>query len=182
MCQQSNTEGDTDPDWDTIVLHDPARTDVPLFLNSRDRRDAVDVTFGQALDDLHATLTGFVKNVLDASAEIHESVSIKLNKMEEDLKTSFNSNEKARDSMETKLQKSARAAQDLFDTLLQKLTQTQGAPHSDKEEDELENKKVEANNAQTLSGDSKAILEEMKENGELVSFLKKKLILYDVHY
>lgn len=172
MCQQSNTEGDADPDWDTIALHEPARTDVPLFLNSRDRRDAVDVTFGQALDDLHATLTGFVRNVLDASAEVHESVSIKLNKMEDDLKTSFNSNEKARDSMEIKLQKSARAAQDLFDALLQKLTQTQGVPHSDKEEEELEHKKDEADN---VENDSKAISEEMKENGELVSFLKEKV-------
>ena len=113
----------TDPDWHSIVLHEPARTDVPIFLNARDRRDAADLRYGQALDELHETLNASVKGILDAIADIHETTSIKLNQMEDELKNNFEMNEKSRALMAQKLQESAAAAQGLFTNLLMKVEQ-----------------------------------------------------------
>ena len=105
------------------MLHEPARTDVPIFLNARDRRDTADLRFGQALDEFHETLNSSVKGILGAVAEIHEVTSIKLNQMEDDLKANFEMNEKSRAEMAQMLQDSAAAAQGLFANLLMKVEQ-----------------------------------------------------------
>lgn len=92
-------------------------------MNARDRRDASDLRFGQALDELHETLNASVKGILDTMAEIHEATSIKLNAMEDELKENFEMNEKSRAMMAQKLQESAAAAQGLFANLLMKVEQ-----------------------------------------------------------
>lgn len=105
------------------MIHDPARTDVPVFLDARDRRDAADLRFSQSMDELNETLKASVEGILAAAAEIHQMMSSKLDQMEDQLKDSFEMNEEARAAMEKKLQESADAAQGLFANLLMRVSQ-----------------------------------------------------------
>ena len=59
-----------EPNWELISQHEPARTDVPLFLSARDRRDAAEERFIAALDEANASLKQSIDDVLKVAADI----------------------------------------------------------------------------------------------------------------
>ena len=116
-------EEEEEPDWEAISQHEPASTDVPIFLSARDRRDAAFARFGAALDECHASLKHSVDELLSTAAQIHHVQSEKLDELEMEIKQHFVQNEVKRDAMHQKLQESATAAQGLFSQLLLRVSQ-----------------------------------------------------------
>jgi len=49
---EDSTEED-EPNWEEIMQHDPARTEVPIFLSGRERKEAASDSYSTALDALH---------------------------------------------------------------------------------------------------------------------------------
>ena len=121
--EEEEAEDEEEPDWEQISQHEPAQTDVPIFLSARDRRDAAFSRFGAALDECHANLKNSVDELLSTAASIHHVQSEKLDELEMEIKQHFIGNEEKRAAMHQRLQESATAAQGLFSQLLQRVSQ-----------------------------------------------------------
>lgn len=48
-----------EPDWSTIQINEPARTEVPIFLAARGQRDAANDRFATGIDVLHESVSVF---------------------------------------------------------------------------------------------------------------------------
>lgn len=46
-----------EPDWSTIQINEPARTEVPIFLAARGQRDAANDRFATGIDVLHESVS-----------------------------------------------------------------------------------------------------------------------------
>jgi len=120
---QEEEEQEEEPDWESIAQHEPAQTDVPVFLSARDHRDAADERFAAMLDECHKALHQAVDDLLNTAADIHNVQREKLDALELQLKTDFVCNEEARATMQRRLEESATAAQGLFAKLLMRVSQ-----------------------------------------------------------
>ena len=116
-----------EPDWNEIMQHEPARTEVPAFLTALNRRDRANEHFAAGLDNVH-------ESVLQSLDGLNEVVTVLLNERAEklyeyelNLKNDYVYNEKTRASMQAKLKESARAAQGLFANLLMRVAQPEEA-------------------------------------------------------
>lgn len=116
-------EDDEEPDWATIAQHEPARSDVPLFIDAKDRREAAEGRFASALDEAHANLKQCSDDLLKTAADLCNVQREKLDSMEVQIKQDFVDNEIARSQMQTKLEESASAAQAQFAQLMMRVTQ-----------------------------------------------------------
>ena len=114
---------DEDPDWEVISLHEPAKSDVPIFLSARNSRNDAHLRFGAALDECHASLKNSMDELLSTAASIHHVQSEKLDALEMEIKHLLVENEDRRATMQQKLQESATAAHGLFTELLMKVSQ-----------------------------------------------------------
>ena len=116
-------EEEEEPDWAMIAGHEPAKSDVPLFLDARDRREAAEARFASALDEAHASLKQCSDALLKTAADLYNVQREKLDAMEVQIKHDFVDNEIARSQMQTKLEESASAAQAQFTQLMMRVTQ-----------------------------------------------------------
>ena len=116
-------EEEEEPDWATIAEHEPAKSDVPLFLDARDRREAAQSRFASALDEAHANLKQCSDALLKTAADLYNVQREKLDSMEVQIKQDFVDNEVARSQMQSKLEESATAAQAQFSQLMMRVTQ-----------------------------------------------------------
>lgn len=121
--REQEDDEDDEPDWNVILQHEPAKTDAPVFLAARDRRDVADERFAAALDQCHAVLKQCIEDLLKTAANIHNMQREKLDGLEIELKDYFTQNEENRVLMEKRLQESATAAQGLFAQLLMRVSQ-----------------------------------------------------------
>lgn len=112
-----------DPNWEEIVQHEPAKSDVPIFLEARYRREAAEQRFAEALDEAHASLKHCSDTILKIAADIFNSQKDKMVAMEHQIKQDFVDNEHARSEMQKKLEQSAFAAQEEFSKLMMRVTQ-----------------------------------------------------------
>ncbi len=112
-----------EPDWATIAEHEPAKSDVPLFLDARDRREAAQARFAAALDEADAKLKQCRDDLLKTAADLYNVQREKLDSMEVQIKQDFVDNEIARSQMQIKLEESASAAQAQFAQLMMRVTQ-----------------------------------------------------------
>ena len=116
-------EEEHDPDWDRIAQEEPARSDVPVFLAARTRREKAEEQFAYALDEAHATFKKCCDDVLKIAADLFHDQKEKLLTMEDQIKHDFVENETSRSKMQTNLEQSAFAAQEQFAQLMKRVTQ-----------------------------------------------------------
>ncbi len=116
-------EEEEEPDWAKIAEHEPAKSDVPLFLDARDRREAAEARFASALDEAHASLKQCSDALLKTAADLYNVQRENLDSMEVQIRHDFVDNELARSQMQTKLEESASAAQAQFAQLMMRVTQ-----------------------------------------------------------
>ena len=107
-----------DPNWDTIMQHEPARSEVPTYLDARSRRDASYSRFEAAIDEFQRSLDGCVLEFTQAIADVYNTRQTKLEEYEHILKHDYVSNDKYRAEMQTKLEASATAAHTMFQELM----------------------------------------------------------------
>jgi len=112
-----------EPNWEAISLHEPAKSDVPIFLSARNRRETAFSRFSEALDECHASLKHSVDELLTTAAKIHHDQSEKLDELEMEIKQYCVGNEQKRAVMHKRLEESATAAQGLFSQLLMRVSQ-----------------------------------------------------------
>jgi hypothetical protein len=110
-----------DPDWETIARHEPAATDVPLFLAARDKRYAAEARFAAALDDAHANLKLVCDEILGVAADVYHDRREKLDAMETEIQQHFVENEERHSVMSKKLEEFAEKAQAQFQELMMRL-------------------------------------------------------------
>jgi hypothetical protein len=121
--EEEEDEEDEEPDWATIAEHEPAKADVPIFMDARDRREVAEARFASALDEAHASLKQCSDDLLETAADLYNVQREKLDAMEAQLKQDFVENELARSQMQIKLEESASAAQAQFAQLMMRVTQ-----------------------------------------------------------
>jgi hypothetical protein len=117
--------GEEEPDWDAIMLHEPAQSEVPAFLAARSRREAAYSRFEVAIEEFHASLSGSEQELTQAVADIHNSRTMKLEEYEHILKNDYVSNDKMRAEMQSQLESSATAAHNMFEDLMTRVMQPQ---------------------------------------------------------
>mmetsp|Transcript_14050 Transcript_14050/g.28427 ORF Transcript_14050/g.28427 Transcript_14050/m.28427 type:complete len:399 (+) Transcript_14050:159-1355(+) len=120
--------GNEEPDWHEIMQHEPAKTEVPKFLDARDCREAADSRFAAAIEKYHVEMNGFREELLQTVADMFNSRSSKLDDYERMLKQEYLSNDEMRASMQSKLEASANAAQNMFETLMKRVMQQSPQP------------------------------------------------------
>ena len=114
---------DEEPDWDAIMQHEPARSEVPTFLATVSRREAACSRFEAAIEKFHASLNVSCQELTQAVADIHNSRTIKLEEYEHILKHEYSSNDKMRAEMQSQLEASATAAHTMFEDLMTRVMQ-----------------------------------------------------------
>lgn len=119
------TDTDADPNWDALTHHEPATTDVPLFLAARDKRYTAEARFAAALDDAHAHLKLVCDEILGVAADVYNVRREKLDAMETEIKASFVENEERHTAMSRKLQDFAQKANEQFQELMMRLANGQ---------------------------------------------------------
>jgi hypothetical protein len=107
-----------DPNWDTIMQHEPARSEVPTYLDASSRRDISYSRFEAAIDEFQRSLDGCVQEFTQAIADVYNTRQTKLEEYEHILKHDYVSNDKNRAEMQSKLEESAAAAHTMFEELM----------------------------------------------------------------
>ena len=120
--EEVEEEDGEDPNWEEIVQYEPAKSDVPIFLEARFRREAAEQRFAEALDEAHASLKHCSDTILKIAADIFNSQKDKMVAMEHQIKQDFVDNEHARSEMQKKLEQSAFVAQEKFSKLMMMVT------------------------------------------------------------
>jgi hypothetical protein len=110
-----------DPDWQAIASHSPAKDDVPLFLDSRQRRHDAEIKFEAALDTAFEALRFCTETLLRVAAEVSNGTLERLNVMETNIKEILVENDQVRNDMNHKLQQFAVQAQKQFEELMSRL-------------------------------------------------------------
>ena len=118
----SNNDGmGEEPDWDAIMQHEPARSEVPLFLSARGRRDAALSRFETAIEQFQTEVEGHAQNLTQVVADVYNSRTMKLDEYETVLKNDYVENDKTRASMQSSLEESANVAQNMFGELMRRV-------------------------------------------------------------
>ncbi len=115
--------GDEEPDWDAIMQHEPARSEVPAFLDTVSRREAACTRFEAAIEKFHTSVNLSVQELTQAVADIYNSRTMKLEEYEHILKHEYSSNDKMRTEMQSQLEASATAAHTMFEDLMTRVMQ-----------------------------------------------------------
>ena len=79
----NNTENDGpngdngEPDWGRIMQHEPATTEVPIFLAGRERREAACTRFQNAIETYHAVMDGYAQELTQTVADLYNDRMLK---------------------------------------------------------------------------------------------------------
>jgi hypothetical protein len=111
-----------EPNWNEIMQHDPARTEVPIFLAGRERKEAASDSYSTALDALHDSVNKSAEALVETVVTLLHDRAQKLVDFEEELTRDYVQNDKRRDLMEKRLEENARAAQGMFANLLKRVS------------------------------------------------------------
>ena len=110
-----------EPDFDAIMQHEPARSEVPLFLSARGRRDAALSRFETAIEQFQTEVEGHAQNLTQVVADVYNSRTMKLDEYETVLKNDYVENDKTRASMQSSLEESANVAQNMFGEFMRRV-------------------------------------------------------------
>lgn len=66
-----------EPDWGRIMQHEPATTEVPIFLAGRERRDAACTRFQNAIETYHAVMDGYAQELTQTVADLYNDRMLK---------------------------------------------------------------------------------------------------------
>lgn len=116
-----------EPDWNAIAQHHPAKKDVPIFLEARDRRRKLDEHFIGRLNEWNATMHAEIDSIWNAMVEIYQARTDKLNELEDTIKNLFLNNDISRAEMERKLEASTREVHSLYSSLMMQICQPSAA-------------------------------------------------------
>ena len=111
-----------EPNWEAIMQHEPARTEVPIFLSGRGRKEAASDSYSTALDALHDSVNKSAEALVEIVVTLLHDRAQKLVDFEADLTQSYVQNDRRRESMEKKLEETRRAAQGMFANLLKRVS------------------------------------------------------------
>lgn len=123
-------EEDDEPDWSAIAKHHPASTDVPIFLEARDRRRKIDEHFTTTLNGWSVKMHAEIDAIWDALVDIYQTRTERINEAEDLIKNLFLSNEITRAEMQRKLDDCTREVQSLYSTLMMQICQPLAASAS----------------------------------------------------
>ncbi|KAL7438216.1 hypothetical protein ACHAXH_004486 [Discostella pseudostelligera] len=117
--------GDVEPDWNAIMMHEPARSEVPTFLDARNRREAACSRFESAIEGFQASVADYAQELTQAMADVYNSRTTRLDEYEQILKHDYIANDEMRTKMRSEIEESATAANDMFEELMKRVMQPQ---------------------------------------------------------
>lgn len=117
--------GDEEPDWNAIMMHEPARSEVPTFLDARSRREAACSRFESAIEEFQTSVGDYAQEVTQAVADVYNSRTTRLDEYEQILKHDYVANDEMRTKMRSEIEESATAAHDMFEELMKRVMQPQ---------------------------------------------------------
>ena len=112
-----------DPEWDKIMMHEPAKSEVPTFLAARGRREAACARFESAIEEFQGSIDMYAQEITQTVADLYNNRETKLSEYEQVLKHDYVENDKKRAEMQNNLEQSATAAHDMFQDLLMRVMQ-----------------------------------------------------------
>ena len=112
---------DEEPDWDEIMKHEPARSEVPTFLAGRGRRECT--RFENAIAEFQTSIEGYAQELTQTVADLYNARTMKLDEYEQILKHDYVENDKRRGKMQSNLEESATAAHTMFEELMKRVMQ-----------------------------------------------------------
>ena len=125
---------DQEPDWGKIMQHEPAQTEVPVFLNGRERREAACSRFQSSIEDYHAIMDGYAQELTQTVADLYNNRMLKLNEHEQILKHEYAFNDESRGQMLRKLQDSSASIQKMFQEMIMRVMLPNGIQEQEQEQ------------------------------------------------
>eukprot|EP00804_Cyclotella_cryptica_P027432 CCRYP_008839-RA/>CCRYP_008839-RA protein AED:0.21 eAED:0.21 QI:0/-1/0/1/-1/1/1/0/368 len=113
--------GDEEPDWDAITKHEPAKTEVPIYLEARNRREVAGGRFDAAIQDFQQSTENFLQDLTQTMVDMYNERSAKLDEYESILKQEYVNNDEVRSRMQANIQESAAVASQMFETLMNRV-------------------------------------------------------------
>ncbi|KAL7480667.1 hypothetical protein ACHAW6_006342, partial [Cyclotella cf. meneghiniana] len=110
-----------EPDWEVITKHEPAKTEVPIYLEARNRREVAGDRFDAAIQDFQQYTESYLQDLTQTMVDMYNERSAKLDEYESMLKQEFVNNDEVRSRMQTSIQESAAAASQMFEILMNRV-------------------------------------------------------------
>ena len=129
--EEENNNEDREPDWGKIMQHEPAQTEVPVFLNGRERREVACNRFQSSIEDYHAIMDGYAQELTQTVADLYNNRMMKLDEHEQILKHEYAFNDESRGKMLHKLQESSAAIQKMFQEMIMRVMLPDGPQEQD---------------------------------------------------
>ena len=118
----SNERGqEEEPDWEVIKKHEPAKTEVPIYLEARNRREVAGDRFDAAIQDFQQYTENYLQDLTQTMVDMYNERSTKLDEYESMLKLEFVNNDEVRSRMQANIQESAAAASQMFEILMNRV-------------------------------------------------------------
>ena len=131
--KENGDMGDEEPDWDAITQHEPAKTEVPIYLEARNRREVASARFHTAIQDFQQSAEECLQDLTQAMVDMYNDRSAKLDEYECMLKQEFVHNDEIRSKMKTDIEESANAANQMFDKLMDRVLHRESTSTSEHE-------------------------------------------------
>lgn len=122
---RNESGGGEEPDWDAIMMHEPARTEVPSFLAAQSRGEAACTCFAAAIEEFQTSIDGYAEDLTQTVADIYNNRTTKLDEYDQILKHDYVANDEMRAKMQSNLEDSATAAHNMFNELMNRVMQPQ---------------------------------------------------------
>ena len=134
-----------EPDWSKLVHHEPAKSQVPIFLEARvslcipslriylhrvteplssvvqEKRDVAASRFESAIEEYQTSLERYVQEITQIVADLYNERSVKLEEYESVLRHEYATNDKVRNDMHESLVQSRCAADAMYLDLIQRV-------------------------------------------------------------
>lgn len=122
--------GDEEPDWDAITKHEPAKSEVPVYLEARSKREVAIVRFETAIEAFQQAVEECLNDLTQTMVDMYNDRSVKLDEYECMLKQDFVNNDEVRSKMKANIEDSANVASKMFEQLLGRVMQEENEESS----------------------------------------------------
>lgn len=113
--------GEEEPDWEAITKHEPAKAEVPIYLEARNRREMATARFETAIRDFQQSTEDCLQDLTQTMVDMYNERSAKLNEYECMLKQEYVENDEVRSKMQANIEESAQIASQVFEKLLNRV-------------------------------------------------------------
>ena len=110
-----------DPDWETLIEHEPSRQRILSFLDQREQVNCTRDNFGEIMDEVHVVIEAEVRSILDTVGNLFHQSMEACRESEGEIENLIMENYGRQRNLREELEKNEREAKERFAALRSRL-------------------------------------------------------------